>query len=340
MKAMSTINLCQITEFSNDYKHVADFSSRESQLNFMNGRIILSLETNAKIDNFTSTITLNYGMNTNIRKCDYLFAQGMDGKYLFFFINNIEQVTTSTVKLYLELDVWQTYHLDIQLKPSYVVRMHVPRWNTDGTPSREIVSENFPQYEYISQVQQQMASINNGSYIYVATSPLGLISDSEGGDTPKPDTPSGGCQADGILSYDGFRFIKGFEGFTPTGAYLNGESFRTVGYGFTEEHNPQWYERHKPFPCSEQLASELFGELGDGYARQIWTQCQNDGIAELLTKSMFDAMVSCAWNVGVGGFLTYDTSPYQLIKVNPLDGNIENVWKQFAITGHGVPMEG
>ena len=78
---MSQINLCQITEFSNDYKHVADFSSRESQLNFMNGKIILSLETNAKIDNFTTTITLNYGMNTNIRKCDYLFAQGMDGKY-------------------------------------------------------------------------------------------------------------------------------------------------------------------------------------------------------------------------------------------------------------------
>ena len=247
---MSQINLCQITEFSNDYKHVADFSSRESQLNFMRGKTILQLESNAKIDNFTSSITLNYGMNANIRKCDYLFAQGMDGKYLFFFIDNLEQVTTSTVKVYLTLDVWQTYHLDIQLKPSYVVRQHVPRWQPDGTPSREIVSENFPQYEYISQVQQQMASINNGSYIYVATSPLGLISDSSGGDNPKPDTPTGGCQADGMISYDGFRFIKGYEGFTPTGAYLNGESFKTVGYGFTETSNPDGYEKHKPYPSS------------------------------------------------------------------------------------------
>ena len=341
---MSVVRLCQITELNKDYKNVYDFSSRESQLNFMQSKTILQLETNAKIDNFTSTITLNYGMNTNIRKCDYLFSQGMDGKYLFFFIDNLEQVTTSTVKVYLTLDVWQTYHLGIQLQPSYVVRQHVKRWNADGTPSREIVSENFPQYEYISQIQQQMASINNGSYIYVATSPLGLISDSGtsggGGDNPKPDAPSGSCQADGILSYDGFRFIKGYEGFTPSGAYLNGESFRTVGYGFTEKHNPQWYERHKPFPCSEQKASELFGELGDGYASQIWAQCQKDGIAELLTKSMFDAMVSTAWNVGVGGFLTYDTSPYQLIKVNPFDANIENVWKKFAITGSGVVMPG
>ena len=72
---MSVVHLCQITEMSKDYKNVYDFSSRESQLNFMNGRIILSLETNAKIDNFTTTITLNYGMNTNIRKCDYLFSQ-------------------------------------------------------------------------------------------------------------------------------------------------------------------------------------------------------------------------------------------------------------------------
>ena len=78
---MSVINLCQITEMSKDYKNVYDFSSLEEQLTFMRSKTILQLESNAKIDNFTSTITLNYGMNSNIRKCDYLFAQGIDGKW-------------------------------------------------------------------------------------------------------------------------------------------------------------------------------------------------------------------------------------------------------------------
>ena len=334
---MTTVFLCSIPEFSNDYKHIADFSNRQKQLEWMYNKCIVDLQTNTKIDNFTDNITLNYTMNTNMRKCDYLYSQGTDGRYFFFFITNMEQLTASTVKVYLELDVWQTYQFDIQLFPSYVVRQHVKRWNADGTPCKEIVSENFPQYEYISEVQQQMSSINNGSYIYVSTSPLGLISDSSGGgDVP----PSSSCQADGILSYDGFRFIKGYEGFTPTGAYLNGEPFKTVGYGFTETSNPEGYDAHKPFPCTEEKASELFGKLVDTYANRVWQQCQKDGIAELLTKSMFDAMVSTAWNCGVGGFLTYDTSPYQLIKVNPFDANIENVWKKFAITSQGNVLQG
>lgn len=76
----------------------------------MQQRCILSLTTNAKIDNFTDSITLNYTMNSNMRKCDYLYGQGNDGKYFFYFITNMEQLTTSTVKIYFELDVWQTYH--------------------------------------------------------------------------------------------------------------------------------------------------------------------------------------------------------------------------------------
>ena len=301
---MSQINLCQITEFSNDYKHVADFSSRENQLNFMNGKIILSLETNAKIDNFTTNITLNYGMNSNIRKCDYLFSQGMDGKYLFFFINNIEQVTTSAVKLHLELDVWQTYHLDIQLKPSYVVRQHVPRWNTDGTPTREIVSENFPQYEYISQVQQQMSSINNGSYIYVSTSPLGLISDSGGsgggGDIP---TPGGECgnPSEGIPTPNGFLFIKGYEGLAQY-AHNIGDGVMTIGYGCTDKYDGDNYTTLKANePVSDELASTIMAQsLVSNYGVPLKNSLVSDGL--IVSPNEFDAILSFVYNAGLGSW--------------------------------------
>lgn len=344
---MSQISLCSIPELNKDYKSVYDFNSLQEQLNFMNSRIKIQVESNTKVDRFMTTITLNTPINSVVRSCDYLFSRTTDGEYVFYFIDKLEIQTTNTIKLDLSLDVWQTYHLDIQLKPSYVVRQHVPRWNADGTPTKEIIEEGASgKYELknVSTVTNGDNEVKNhkGVYIFYTSTPIGTVGveKPQGGDTPKPDTPTGGCQADGILSYDGFRFIKGFEGFTPTGAYLNGESFRTVGYGFTETSNPDGYEKHKPFPCTEQKASELFGELVDSYANQVWQQCQEDGIAELLTKSMFDAMVSTAWNCGVGGFLTYDTSPYQLIKVNPFDSRIEEVWKKFAITSQGNVLQG
>ena len=249
-------------------------------------------------------------MNTNIRKCDYLFAQVFDGKYLFFFINNIEQVTTSTVKLYLELDVWQTYHLDIELKPSYVVRQHVPRWNTDGTPTREIVSENFPQYEYISQVQQQMATINNGSYIYVATSPLGLISDSGtsgGGDTPKPPTPSGGCgnPSKGIPSPNGFLFIKGYEGLAQY-AHNIGDGVMTIGYGCTDKYDGDNYVTLKANePVSDELASTIMAQsLVSNYGIPLKNSLANDGLT--VSANEFDAILSFVYNAGLGSWQNSD----------------------------------
>ena len=207
---MSVINLCQITEFSNDYKHVADFSSRESQLNFMRGKTILQLETNAKIDNFTSSITLSYGMNTNIRKCDYLFAQGIDGKYYFFFIDDVEQITTSTVKVHLTLDVWQTYYLYIDLKPSYVVRMHVPRWFSTGLPNQnETIDEGFPNEEYVlfksSKVTNGGAHVKNneGTYIYTTSSPLSIAVGGGFTDSPVTNVGFGGNPTMGIISARG-----------------------------------------------------------------------------------------------------------------------------------------
>ena len=99
VNALTTVYLCQLPSFSLDYKNVGHFTTRTNQISYMQKHCILSLPTNAKIDNFTDSITLNYTMDTMMRKCDYLYAQGTDGKYFFFFITNMEQLTASTVKV-------------------------------------------------------------------------------------------------------------------------------------------------------------------------------------------------------------------------------------------------
>ena len=162
---MTTISLCQVKEFSKDYKHVANFSSREKQLNWFSSRILMQIEANAKIDNFTDTLSVQLPMTSNLRKCDYLFAEGEGGIYFFFFIDSSEKITASVSKLYLTLDVWQTYHRLIQFRPSYVVRQHVPRWKNNGYPTDEFVSEGNCSEEYVLESRTNL-----------------------GADTPKPTT--------------------------------------------------------------------------------------------------------------------------------------------------------
>ena len=95
---MSTLYLCTIPEFSSDYKNVANFSSKTAQLNWMNSKVVMTSSTNAKLDNFTSSIVLSQSMSSNLRKCDYLFCMSTDNnKRLFFFIDNMEQLSPSSV---------------------------------------------------------------------------------------------------------------------------------------------------------------------------------------------------------------------------------------------------
>ena len=69
VKNMSALYLCQIPEFSSDYKNVANFSSKSAQLKWMNSKVIMTATTNAKLDNFTSSVVLSQSMSTNLRKC-------------------------------------------------------------------------------------------------------------------------------------------------------------------------------------------------------------------------------------------------------------------------------
>ena len=172
---MSTIYLCSIPEFSQDYKNVGRFNNLNHQLTFMNARVKKQVESNTKVDRFMATVTLNTPMDTAVRSCDYLFSRTTDGEYVFYFINQIEILTTSTVRLSLTLDVWQTYHLRMTLLPSFVERCHVPRWKATNIPTKEIVSEPLGNYES-TVIKEENVPNNKGVYIITSTTPLGKVS--------------------------------------------------------------------------------------------------------------------------------------------------------------------
>lgn len=294
---MTTVYLCQIPTFSSDYKNVGHFTSRANQISYMNERCILNLPTNAKIDNFTDSITLNYTMNTNMRKCDYLFAQGSDGKYFFFFITNMEQNTNATTKVYLELDVWQTYHLDLVLLPSFVERCHVNRWKTTNIPSKEIVAEPFGNYES-TVIKEENVPNNKGVYVIASTTPLGKVSN-----RPSGGSGGGGCgnPSEGIPTPDGFRFIKGYEGLAQY-AHNIGDGVMTIGYGCTDAYDGDNYVTLKANePVSDELASEVMaGSLVSNYGIPLKNSLTSDGITA--TSNEFDAILSFVYNAGMGSW--------------------------------------
>ena len=278
------------------------FTSRANQISYMNERCVLSLSTNAKIDNFTDSITFNYTMNTNMRKCDYLYGQGSDGKYLFFFITNMEQLTTSTVKIYLELDVWQTYHLDLVLLPSFVERCHVKRWKSTNIPTKEIVSEPFGNYES-TVIKEENVPNNKGVYVIASTTPLGKVSNRPSGGSGGGDEPSGECgnPEQGIPTPKGFLFIKGYEGLAQY-AYNIGDGVMTIGYGCTDTYDGDNYLMLKANePVSDELASEIMaGSLVSNYGVPLKNSLASDGIA--VNPNEFDAILSFVYNAGLGSW--------------------------------------
>ena len=58
------------------------------------------------------------------RTWNYLYFRNGSGKYYYYFINNIEYINDSTVELFLEIDVMQTYLTDYSLSRCFVEREH------------------------------------------------------------------------------------------------------------------------------------------------------------------------------------------------------------------------
>ena len=305
---MVRLNLCRIPEFLKDYKNVLDFESKQEQLTWMNTHIVTTIDCNAKMDNFTTSVVIPVPLDSTIRGTDYLFCTSTDGvKRLFFFIDGVEWVNSSSCRLHLTLDVWQTYHLSLDLKRSYVVRQHVPRWTDDNQPTYEIEAEPVNLGTYVlSGTPQPMYKTDNGAYIYTSSAPIGLVTKDSGSGTggELPNPPSGGECGDvskGIPTPSGFLFIKGYEGLAQYGHNI-GDGVMTIGYGCTDAYDGDNYATLKANePVSEELASEIMAQsLVSNYGIPLKKSLASDGIN--VNAHEFDAILSFVYNAGLGSW--------------------------------------
>lgn len=336
------IYLCSIPFLDNSYTNVIDFESLSSQNAYFDSKSTKRIKGNIITDGEREQFTLNLTFQ-ELKAYDYLYMiDPVTLKRYYYFITNKSYKTSTSSIVDVELDVYSTYLFDHQLLHSFVDRCHVPRWN-GSIPSKEIVDEGLPVHDYIITGKEKIAEFNS-SYLITATEPLGVLKDAvynpdsgnSGGNSTVSGTVigNGTAKTTGVITRQGFRFIKGYEAFTPTGACLSGETFRTVGYGSTEKYNLDYFNQHQPFPCTEQLASEIYAtRIKNEFGNGIKSALSEAGVLDKVTYNMFDAMCSLAYNRGLSGFLNDSTSPFKLVIKNPTDYiNIKNTWHRYATT--------
>lgn len=323
---MAQINLLSLPSLDNTYQNVIDFSSISSQRSWFINKVGKQVEGNFRTDTEQQIIVLD-ATYQSIEPYDYIFFNDPSGKTLYYFITGKAIKTSQTCIIAIECDVWSTYLFDFEIKDSFVERCHVPRWDGD-IPTMELVDEGLSPGDPSFDSYQTLYELNS-SYYYASTVPLGYVK--EGG--WKPSGGGGSVFADGIPSASGYRFIKGYEGFGPSPYRVPGESADTAGYGIREDFQSEYFERLRPFPCSEFLAAEVYGDmLIDKFATQVWNTMKNDGLdMTKINQAHFDVWCSHAMNAGVGGWSS--GTPYQMYKQGKPAQDIAEAIKIWAIKG-------
>lgn len=128
--------------FDNSYKNVLRFSSRQDQEDYFN---VNSLFSNAKNCNYAvnnlmnAVIYYDADANDNINELlskNYCIVKDLHKnvplKYYYYYIINATQESGNRIKLNLELDIFQTYYIDLTFGDCLINRAHLNRFKDAG----------------------------------------------------------------------------------------------------------------------------------------------------------------------------------------------------------------
>lgn len=121
------LKLCNVT-WDSSYRDIVRFVSRETQQTYFEG---LAGETCAPGTMHKPTepvlveMPFNQASNWNYLVAYNDYPELETPRYWYYFIQSVEYVNAHTTRLYLMLDVWQSFQFDITIGSSYIVRGHI-----------------------------------------------------------------------------------------------------------------------------------------------------------------------------------------------------------------------
>lgn len=326
------INLCSLPFLSLDYSNVLDFSDVQSRKTYFENKTKKSIDVNIKYDAEQTFCVVPLKVE-ECRNYDYLYYVDSKGKPWYYFITNIVQVTQTTTKFLLKLDVWTSYLFTYNIMPSFIERCHVPRWEGD-IPTYNMEEEDIGIGEYIQKENEEIFTMTNS--VVISTSvPIGFVQKTTGSGGGVGD---GTSWTEGKLSSKGFRFIKGFEGFAPS-KYQDSGGYWTIAYGVTLHGEKDIYNTLvSESPINEERGAKVSYDLkNSNYGAKILDSVRNLGCT---TQNQFDALCSLAYNCG-NGAITGSNSLTNAISLDPTNENvIRPIWEKFYTSSGGTHLPG
>lgn len=298
-------------------QNIFNFKNVNNQINYFNRWVKHIGNYNMKIEPIRATMVVDKPYSWFVlNNINYVSSYDPSGKNIYYFIDNFEYSSENSTRLILSLDVFQTYQFDFEILESFVDRCHVNRWNGDK-PTNEYETEDISYGENIMLEYEKISDMGRG-VVVTSTVPLGKLETNNGGGIDSNGSASGDI-TNGIISANGLLFVKQEEGFAEYGAYFNGESFKTGGYGVTENYQTKYYRQLEPFPVTEEKASQVTYELLN---TEFGIPVKNAMIKANINLSdipiyQFDVWVSIAFNYGMGGLSSLNA--WQMFLSNPKD---------------------
>jgi lysozyme len=123
---------------------------------------------------------------------------------------------------------------------------------------------------------------------------------------------------------EGIKLIKFFEGFRSK-PYLCPASIPTIGYGATYYPNGKKVTLNDA-PIDEAYASQLLQNMLGMYEKSVDSFCRDD-----ITQNQFDALVSFAYNLGIGALKS--STLLKKVNANPNDPTIRDEFNKWVMGG-------
>ena len=140
------IVLCTNVPLENSYDHTLTFANVSAQQTYFASKAYKTITSNSYQRAMRNKLRIACTMDEAVR-CNYLYFKNtsFENKYFYAFITGWEYINNITTEITYELDVFQSFFFDIDIKPSFVEREHS---NTDVI-GENLVPEGLEQGEYI-----------------------------------------------------------------------------------------------------------------------------------------------------------------------------------------------
>lgn len=121
----STICFCAGVDLNNRYEHTIHWDSVDEQLNYFANKVVKRFNAYTFVRN-EWTLNVHARMN-EAHKWTYAYITNGDADWYrtwFYFVTKVEYVNDHTVKVWLEMDVMQSYACRYELLPCFIDRQH------------------------------------------------------------------------------------------------------------------------------------------------------------------------------------------------------------------------